>query len=126
MKRLALLIFLILPLHAYAALEGTAAVRAKREWPKRSQYDISLEVDTKNRSYKGHQKVIFTNRQKRSTNYAVFFLYPNDPGLTKSEKEYMTLSNTVVNRRAAKIETKGPYLRIPLGQELLQGQSVTI
>ena len=126
MKRLALLILLILPLQAYAALEGTASVRAKREWPKRSQYDISLEVDTKNRSYKGHQKVIFTNRQKRSTNYAVFFLYPNDPGLTKSDKQYMTISNTVVNRKAAKIEATGPYLRIPLGQELLQGQSATI
>ncbi|MCI0412702.1 M1 family metallopeptidase [bacterium] len=126
MRRLVLLLLLVLPLNTYAALEGTAWARVKREWPIRSQYDISLEVDTKNRSYKGRQKVVFTNRQKRSTNYVVFFVYPNDPGLTKSQKQYMTISNTVVNQEAAQIEEKGPYLRIPLGKELLQGHSVII
>ncbi|MGH9857223.1 MAG: hypothetical protein ACRD4B_05205, partial [Acidobacteriota bacterium] len=110
----------------YASLDDQASRRAKKEWPVRSQYEIAVEIDPATRSYKGHQKLIFTNRQKLSTNYVVFFVYPNDPGLTKSQTPYMRISNPKVNGRTAKIEEKGPYLRIPLGQELQKGQSITL
>jgi Peptidase family M1 domain len=125
MKRILILI-LLFPLPLFAALDQASWARVKREWPQRSQYEISLEIDPVAKNYRGHQKVIFTNRQKRSTNYAVFFIYPNDPGLTKSEKEYMTISNTTVNKTPVKVEQKGPYLRVPLGQELLPGKSIVI
>ena len=126
MKRIAALLLFLFVLPAYASLSPTASTRARRQWPIRSQYEISVEIDPANRSYKGKEKVVFQNRQKRSTNYAIFFVYPNDPGLTKSQKEYMTISNTLVNGKPVKAEQKGPYLRIPLGQEILPRQSVTM
>jgi hypothetical protein len=125
-KYLALFAFLIFSAQVHAALEVQAQRRAKKEWPVRSQYEISVEIDPATKSYQGHQKLIFTNRQKLSTNYVVFFVYPNDPGLTKSQSQYMKISNTAVNERAVKPEERGPYLRIPLGRQLQTGQSVTI
>ena len=125
-KFFALFTLLLFSAQVHAALSDRARIRAKKEWPVRSQYEISVEIDPSTKSYKGHQKIIFTNRQKLSTNYVVFFVYPNDPGLTKSQNQYMKISKTAVNRRDVKPEEKGPYLRIPLGQELKKGQSVIV
>ena len=126
MKRLALFLLILLASQVDASLDQRAQARAKREWPQRSQYEITLEIDPSARSYSGKQKVIFTNRQKRSTNYAIFFVYPNDPALTKTEKQYMKISNTTVNDQSVTVEEKGPYLRVPLGAELLPSKSVII
>jgi hypothetical protein len=126
MRKLLVLLFLLIAGSSYASLGPQALVRAKRDWPHRSQYDISLEINPDTKTYKGHQKVRFINRQKRSTNYAVFFLYPNDPGLTKSKKKYMQISNTSVEGKPVKPEEDGPYLRIPFHEELLPGKAVVI
>ncbi len=119
-------LFLLIAMNASASLKPEALQRTKKDWPQRSRYEISVELDPISRSYHGHQKVNFLNRQKRSTNYAIFFLYPNDPGLTKSQKEFMKVSNISVNASDAKVDQKGPYLRIDLGQELQTGKSVVI
>jgi len=126
MKSYVLIFILFLALDASASLKPEAIQRTKKDWPQRSQYEISVELDPANRSYHGHQRVNFLNRQKRSTNYAIFFLYPNDPGLTKSQQEFITVSNISVNGSSAKFDQKGPYLRIDLGQELQTGKSSTI
>jgi len=126
MKLFAALLILIFTLDAHADLDPVSQIRVKKEWPLRSKYEITLEVDPPNRTYRGHEKVTFVNRQPRSTNYTIFFLYPNDPGLTKSEKQYMNVSNIVVDGAVGQIDQKGPYLRIDLGRELQKGKSVLI
>jgi hypothetical protein len=89
-------------------------------------YDIVVDIDPKGLKYSGHQKVTFTNRQEKSTNYLLFFIYPNDPALTKSKDPYLTVSNVKANGVAAKIEEKGPSLRVYLKDALQTSQSVTV
>jgi hypothetical protein len=112
--------------NASGDLIATSLARVKKDWPQRSKYEITLDVDPSARTYHGHEKVTFVNRQKRSTNYTVFFLYPNDPGLTKSQKQYISVTHIVVNGQPAKGDQNGPYLRIDLGQELQMSKAAIL
>ena len=89
-------------------------------------YDINVDIDPKGLKYSGHQKVSFTNRQEKSTNYLLFFIYPNDPALTKSRDPFLTVTNVTANGVAAKIEEKGPSLRVYLKEALQTSQTVTV
>ncbi len=128
MKRFSVLFLLnvVISWNAFASLDSAAMARAKREWPVRTLYEISVQIDPAAQKYSGHETVTFHNRQKRSTNYVLFFVYPNDPGLTKSDNRYLVVSKIMVNGIAAKSEETGPSLRVLLGQELLPGKSATV
>jgi hypothetical protein len=126
MKASAIILILFLAFDASASLKPDALQRTSKDWPHRTKYEISMQLDPVARMYRGHEKVTFLNRQKRSTNYAVFFLYPNDPGLTKSEKEYMQVSGISVNGEKANFDQKGPYLRIDLDQQLQTEKSAVM
>src|SRR5262245_15257948 len=89
-------------------------------------YDISVNIDPEALKYSGHQKVTFTNKQEKSTNYLLFFLYPNDPALTKTQDKYINISNVKANGAPAKTEEKGPSLRIYLPAALQPGKSVVV
>lgn len=88
-------------------------------------YEIVVEIDPVKLTYSGHQKIIFTNRQEKSTNYLLLFIYPNDPGVTKSQEHYFSVDQVKVNGKPAKSEEKGPSLRIYLEEALQTGQQVT-
>ncbi|MCI0445383.1 hypothetical protein L0152_19500, partial [bacterium] len=89
-------------------------------------YDINVNIDPDALKYSGHQKVTFTNKQEKSTNYLLFFLYPNDPALTKTQDKYITISNIKANGAPAKTEEKGPSLRVYLPAALQPGKTVTV
>jgi len=111
---------------SYALVNKSALARANRELPARTKYEITVEIQPEMRVYSGHQKITFTNRQRRPTGTLLFFLYPNDPSLTKSDKKYLSVSNVKVDRSSARIEEPGPFLKVFLGRELYSGQSVTV
>jgi hypothetical protein len=89
-------------------------------------YDITVNIDPDALKYSGHERVAFTNNQEKSTNYLLFFLYPNDPALTKTQDKYITVSNVKANGAPAKTEEKGPSLRVYLLSALQPGKTVTI
>ena len=107
-----------------AALTREASQRL-REAPA-TKYDISVKVDPEARKYSGSARVTFTNRRTKSTNYMMFFLYPNDPGITKSQEKFMDVSDVSVNDKPAPIELDGPSLRVKLPQALEPGQTVIV
>ncbi len=111
---------------SFAHVNRSALIRANRELPARTKYEINVEIQPEIRAYKGTEKVIFANRQKKPTGYLLFFLYPNDPSLTKSDKKYLSISNVKVNGSSARVEEPGPFLKVFLGKELYLGQSVTV
>lgn len=119
-----LLVMLLMPYCAEAALTRDAAQRV-REVPA-TIYEISLDVNPVARKYSGTQKVTFTNRQQKSTNYLMFFLYPNDPGITKSKEKYMTVSDVRANGKPARMEQNGPSLRVHLAEALQPGQTAVV
>lgn len=86
-------------------------------------YQIELQIDPASSSYKGHQKVTFTNHEQKSTNYLLFCLYPNDPSLTKTKKKLMGISNVRLNNSLARFEEKGPALRIFIDKALQPGDT---
>lgn len=86
-------------------------------------YQIELQIDPASSTYKGHQKVTFTNRAQKSTNYLLFCLYPNDPSLTKTKTKLMKLSNVRLNNSPARFEEKGPALRIFIDKALQPGDT---
>lgn len=88
-------------------------------------YEISVEIDPVKLKYSGHQKVTFTNRQEKSTNYLLLFLYPNDPGVTKSRDRFFSVDKIIVNGKPAKSEENGPSLRIFLDEALQPGKTVS-
>lgn len=89
-------------------------------------YDINVNIDPEALKYSGHEKVSFTNNQEKSTNYLLFFVYPNDPALTKTQDKYVTISNVKTNGAPAKTEEKGPSLRVYLPAALQPGKTVTV
>jgi len=89
-------------------------------------YDINVNIDPEALKYSGHEKVSFTNNQEKSTNYLLFFVYPNDPALTKTQDKYVTISNVKANGAPAKTEEKGPSLRVYLPAALQPGKTVSI
>src|SRR3990172_8526077 len=124
---LCLWVFVVIsPTKAHALLNKPAMARAQRESIQRTLYEISVQIDPKAQKYDGHQKVTFVNRHSQSTNYLLFFAYPNDPGLTNSNKRYLSVSNVKVNGMAAKLEENGPFLRILLGNNLPFGKTVVV
>lgn len=112
--------------NSFGALKSQAAFRASRELPGRTQYEFTLDINPVNNTYTGHQKVTFTNRQSKATNYLLFLLYPNDPSLTKSQTKYMKVTNVIVNGAGARIEEKDPFLRVYLNKPLNKNESVTV
>jgi hypothetical protein len=92
----------------------------------RTQYIISVAIDPDKYSYHGHERVIFHNRQKSATGYLVFFSYPNDPSITKSNKKLMVLSGAKSGATALKVEENGPAVKIFLPQPLGPGRSIAV
>jgi hypothetical protein len=111
--------------HLEAALTGPAQKLLTPAHAPATFYVISVEIDPVKLTYSGHQKITFTNRQEKSTNYLLLFMYPNDPGVTKSEDRYFNVDHIQVNGKPAKSEEKGPSLRIYLDEALQPGQQVT-
>jgi hypothetical protein len=89
-------------------------------------YDITVNIDPEALKYSGHEKITFTNNQEKSTNYLLFFLYPNDPALTKTQDKYITISNVKADGAPVKTEEKGPSLRVYLLTALQPGKTVTV
>ncbi len=116
--------FVVNPL--FAVVNKSVMARANRELPSRTKYEIKVEIQPEIRAYSGTERVTFTNRQKKPTGYLLFFLYPNDPSLTKSDKKYLAISNVKANGTAARVEEPGPFLKVFLGKQLNPGQSVTV
>jgi len=111
---------------SFAVVNKSVMARANRELPSRTKYEINVEIKPEMRAYSGTEKVTFTNRQKKPTGYLLFFLYPNDHSLTKSDKKYLSISNVKVSHSFARVEEPGPFLKVFLGKELQPGQSVTV
>jgi hypothetical protein len=126
MKILVLVLAILLGIQSADASLTTSARKQAVTLVPASVYEINVDIDPDALKYSGHQKVTFTNRQEKSTNYLLFFIYPNDPALTKSKDPFLTVSNVKANGTAAKIEEKGPSLRVYLPQALQKGQSVTV
>lgn len=126
MKLLSLLVSVCLfAISAEASLTKSAA-RQAAGMSFSTVYDISVNIDPDALKYSGHQKVTFTNRQEKSTNYLLFFLYPNDPALTKSQDKYINISNIKANGAPLKSEEKGPSLRVYLPSALQTGKTVVV
>lgn len=111
---------------ASPSVHADAWKRAEQLCPVRNEYRINVSIDPSNNSYRGHERVIFSNQQKRSTNYLLFFLYPNDPALTKVEEKHLMVRNVRVDRFETRVEESGPFLRVYLDGELKAGEKVTI
>lgn len=111
---------------SFAVVNHSVMARANRDLPARTKYEIKVEIQPELRAYSGTEKVTFTNRQKKPTGYLLFFLYPNDPSLTKSDKKYLSISNVKANGTSARVEEPGPFLKVFLGKQLNPGQSVTV
>ncbi len=120
-----LILVALCAISAEASLTKAAAKQAAA-LPIAAIYDISVDIDPEGLKYSGHQKVTFTNGQEKSTNYLLFFLYPNDPALTKSRDKYLNISNVKVNGEGTKMEEKGPSLRIYLPEALQSGKSALV
>lgn len=123
-KYLIIAICVLCGVPAQAALTREAAQRL-RDTPA-TKYDISVNVDPAARKYSGSARVTFTNRRSKSTNYMMFFLYPNDPGITKSQEKFMDISDVSVNNKPAPIDQDGPSLRVNLPEALQPGQTVVV
>lgn len=121
-----LLIALLCATQADALLTPAATFRAAKQQITRTLYAITLNINPDARKYDGHQKVVFTNTQVKPTNHVLFFLYPNDPSLTKTDKKYMTVQKVLVDGKPAKIDEKDPYFRVYLGRDLKKGDAVTV
>jgi hypothetical protein len=125
MKLLSILAIIVCYFSAEASLTKTAA-RQAAGLSFSTVYDISVNIDPEALKYSGHEKVAFTNNQEKSTNYLLFFLYPNDPALTKTQDKYITISNVKIDGAPAKTEEKGPSLRVYLAAALQPGKTVTV
>ena len=124
--------WIVLALFAFFAVLPSSEAALTREAGKRVRevpvavYEISVNVDPVARKYTGTEKVTFTNRQSKSTNYLMFFLYPNDPGITKTRDRYMTVTGVSANGKEARMEENGPSLRIHLAEALQPGGTAVV
>lgn len=114
------------PNSSYAQLNKAALLKAQQLPAPRTHYDISVEIDPDSVTYSGHEKVTFHNRQKKPAEYLLFFIYPNDPSITKSNKKYMTLTHAMSGKNALRTEDNGPATKVYLPQPLQPGRSVTV
>jgi hypothetical protein len=123
-------LFIILCLLCLAQDAGAqltqAALKRLSPRPVATRYEIEIVIDPARLTYKGHEKVTFSNYQPNSTNYLLFFLYPNDPSLTKIKKKLLSASNVQVNHVPARFEEKGPSLRIFLEKALQPGDKAIV
>lgn len=112
--------------NCYAMLNKPAMTRAASLPAPRTQYIISVSIAPDTYSYHGHERVVFHNRQKSATGYLVFFSYPNDPSISRSNKKHMVLSGVRSGTTELTTEENGPAVKVFLPQPLESGRSVAV
>src|SRR5438093_9794382 len=92
-----ILLLLLLSSPAFALLNKASVLRLTPDLRPHTQYQITVDLNPAMHSYSGHQQVKFTNKEARPTSFLLFFLYPNDPSLTKTKTKYLNVTNIQVN-----------------------------
>lgn len=111
---------------AFAELNAPAKKKIDRSILPLTHYSISVEIDPEKLTYQGHEKVTFHNHQKKAADYLLFFNYPNDPSITKSEKKFLILSKVTSGTKPLKMEENGPAVKVFLPKSLQPGQSIAV
>jgi hypothetical protein len=90
-------------------------------------YSLEIDVDYRNGSYTGQEKINVINRGRDELDSVYFILYPN-VGLPETELPWVSVQRVAEGSRELRfgLRSRNAVIKVELSQKLLEGQSIEL